>query len=120
MSTNSRRTRLGKSIAGAGAEENSRAAVVIKDPRSSGKKRGAAIIIGEEEWRGYRHQGRRGAAAVVIREDEGRGHHHQRSAWLREEGLGAALLARVRPGKNARGEEVHVGEKGGQGRPFYP
>jgi hypothetical protein len=53
----------------------------------SGKKRGAAVVIREEEGRGRRHQGRRGArpsslgkkrgVTVVVREEEGR--------WLRGE-----------------------------------
>jgi hypothetical protein len=46
------------------------------------------------------------------------GWHRQRSARLREEGLGAALLARVRPGKKAHGKRS--GREGGRGRPFYP
>jgi hypothetical protein len=57
--------------------------VIVEDPRGSGKKRGAVVIIGEEEGCGHRRRGRRGAAApgrrgaaaIIIGEEEGRGHH---------------------------------------------
>jgi hypothetical protein len=124
--------RTNRSRAGAGAEENSRAG-------SSGKKRGAAIIVGEEEGRGHRHRGRRGArpslsgkkrgTAIVIGEEEGRGRRRRgrrgaaalgrrraAAVIIGEEGLGAALLG-FWPGKK---KCTRVGEKGGRGKPFYP
>jgi hypothetical protein len=88
-----------------GSRKKSSAAIIVEDPRGSGKKRGTAVIV--EDPRG---SGKKRGEDIVIGEEEGRGRRRQRSTWLREEGLGAALLARVQPGKKARGEEV--GEKG--------
>jgi hypothetical protein len=74
-------TRTNRSRAGAGAEENSRAAVVVEDPRGSGKKRGAAVIVGEEEgrrlWgeegRQLLSSGKKRGVAVVVEDPCGSG-----------------------------------------------
>jgi hypothetical protein len=76
------KNKLKQSRGGSRGELTSR--VVVEDLRGSGKKRGMAIIVWEEEGCGHRRRGRRGvvapgrrgAAAVVIGEEEGRGRRH--------------------------------------------